>query len=191
MAGYEQSELGSPRCPSKPSGPRPKPPSKAQLVHVPTTFSPANVPYSIASLVPEEPQSMPPGPSCGTFPRGTIFHKGFYDLLNLIPNTASTLQRADWIDVLENNRNDHKEDIGASRYQQIPVTSSPKDLSPGAFPNRVLQNPRALESRRVVGRAGGLGDALSGFFSAATPPRQTRVITKDMISAPTGFVCVC
>ena len=140
--------------------------------------------------------SPPPKPSWAAFPR---FHKGFYDLLNLIPNTASSLQRGAWSDVPEDNRSDHTEDIGGARYEELPVALSPppKHTSlPGAFPNpsrRVLDKTRptvALESHSVGG-VGGLGATLSTFFTPAAPPKQARAITKDMISSPTGFVCVC
>ena len=85
---------------------------------------------------------------------GTVLHKGFYDLLALIPSTPSP-SRFLW----PARTPQDPEPVAGPRYEEIP--SSPPRSPPVQAPS-----------------------------SPQPPLRKARRISKDMVSNPTGFVCV-
>ena len=92
---------------------------------------------------------------------GTLLHKGFYDLLSLIPSIPSTPSpsRLFW----PRAQAPDDELISGPRYEQIPTNdmSSPKPIAPPTSP--ISPAPRNLKARRI---------------------------SKDMVSKPIGFVYV-
>ncbi|KAH9858687.1 kinase-like protein [Lenzites betulinus] len=117
----------------------------------------APYPYQSALPVPPTPDYEPPS---ATLRGGTLLHKGFYDLLSLIPSIPSTPSpsRLFWPRAL----NPDPEPIAGPRYEEIPsnVTAPPKPLVQPTSPV-VSSPPRNLKARRI---------------------------SKDMVSKPTGFV---
>ncbi|KAI0318280.1 kinase-like protein [Amylostereum chailletii] len=97
------------------------------------------------------------GPSA-TLRGGTLLHKGFYDLLSMIPTPSPS--RLLWGGV------DPEQPIAGPRYDQIPQ----KPL-PGSLP--VRQTPVTV---------------LGSTPPIASSPKRGRRISKDMVSKPTGFV---
>lgn len=175
----------------RPAGPRPNPAHPQPNAQI--TFAPTPLPYFNNYNEPKDPLPPVSDTQRGTVSRGALLHKGFYDLLSLIPNTASTLGRV----ALGGARGVHSadgEDIGGPRYEALPPapTSKAPVSNTGSSPHpnpskRVLQKKPptvALEPRSV-----GVGAGFSAYFYSQ-PPKQSRRVSKDSISAPTGFVYV-
>ena len=91
---------------------------------------------------------------------GTLLHKGFYDLLALIPSTPSP-SRLFWPARAQSPDN---ELISGPRYEEIPSNGAP------------AQKP--------------LPQPVSPVAPSAPRNLKTRRISKDMVSKPTGFVYV-
>lgn len=91
---------------------------------------------------------------------GTLLHKGFYDLLSLIPSTPSP-SRLFW------RGGQNEEPVAGPRYEEIPpdTITAAKDASP------LPQSPPPSSPPPVKNL-------------------KTRRISKDMVSKPTGFVYV-
>lgn len=101
-------------------------------------------------------------PRNSTLRGGTLLHKGFYDLLSLIPSTPSP-SRLFW------RGGQNEEPIAGPRYEEIP----PDALTPTKDSVQPLpQSPQASSSPPPVKNL------------------KTRRISKDMVSKPTGFVYV-
>ena len=93
---------------------------------------------------------------------GTLLHKGFYDLLSMIPTTPS---RMFW--------REEEEPIAGPRYEEIadkeplnsrkPVESTPPPAATVSSPTTPTSRQRNLRGRKI---------------------------SKDMVSKPVGFVCV-
>ncbi|TBU55798.1 kinase-like protein [Dichomitus squalens] len=124
---------------------------------------PYGTPYM--SPYPYHPNLSPPHPTTpeyevpsATLRGGTLLHKGFYDLLSLIPSIPSTPpSRLFWPARSQSPENDL---IPGPRYEEIPGNGAPKPpLSPA--PPAASPAPRNL---------------------------KTRKISKDMVSKPTGFI---
>ena len=89
---------------------------------------------------------------------GTLLHKGFYDLLSLIPSTPSP-SRFFW------PRAEEVEPVAGPRYEDIrPGTQNAPKSPPPTQPSPVTQSPSSPRSLK------------------------TRRVSKDMVSKPTGFV---
>ena len=91
---------------------------------------------------------------------GTLLHKGFYDLLSLIPSTPSP-SRLFW------GGGQNQEPVAGPRYEEIPPDNVPraKDASP-LPPSPPPTSPPSAKNLKA------------------------RRISKDMVSRPTGFVYV-
>lgn len=121
-------------------------------------------PYPYHPSLSPPPETMPEydeAPSA-TLRGGTLLHKGFYDLLALIPSIPSTPSpsRLFW----PRAQNPESELISGPRYEEIPNTSTPTP--------KVVAQPS------------------SPLVSSAPKNLKTRRISKDMVSKPTGFVYV-
>ena len=90
---------------------------------------------------PPSPQFDPPS---STLRGGTLLHKGFYDLLALIPSTPSP-SRLFWSRA-QNSADD--ELISGPRYEQIPNADAQRPLSPPTSPV-ASPAPRNLKTRRI------------------------------------------
>ncbi|KAI0675335.1 kinase-like protein [Trametes maxima] len=112
---------------------------------------------SIPLPAPAAPEYEPPS---STLRGGTLLHKGFYDLLSLIPSIPSTPSpsRLFW----PRAQNTDPEPVAGPRYEEIGnnVPSNPKPVAVPITPV-VPSPPRNLKARRI---------------------------SKDMVSKPTGFV---
>ena len=93
----------------------------------------------------------PPAPTApeyevpsATLRGGTLLHKGFYDLLALIPSTPSP-SRLFWSRA-QNSADD--ELISGPRYEQIPNADAQRPLSPPTSPV-ASPAPRNLKTRRI------------------------------------------
>lgn len=175
-----------PRTPTRPAGPRPRPGSPSQPA---MAIVPSNAPYiefgsspSIVGL---------PNISRGTLSRGTVLHKGFYDLLSILPNTASQLRA--WTDT--RNNNDDEMNMAGPRYDQIPPPSS--ETKPLPTPVRQTGPPRGLIDKMsailppLEPQTTRLAASISAYFASPpspTSPIKPRRVSKDMISSPTGFM---
>jgi hypothetical protein len=109
------------------------------------------------------PVSRPQGSS--TLPGGTMLHKGFYDLLALIPTTATTASRFLW-------GTPQEETLSGPRYEQLPAQAN--------RPNPDLNIPKTVPPAQQS----------SPPAAPANNLKKGRRISKDMVSKPTGFVCV-
>ena len=116
--------------------------------------SPFSFPYTPFS--PATPENNEPPTS--TLRGGTLLHRGFYDLLALIPSTPSPSR------FLWGGATQDREPVAGPRYEDIPPESIPpqKPLPPSPPP----------------------------VTSPATRNLKSRRISKDMVSKPTGFMCV-
>lgn len=97
-----------PPPPKVPMGARPMPNSRSPhfLDHVPYPYPPHT------SLVPEPQDEL----SAMAFPSGTLFHKGFYDLLAMIPTPVPS--RFLWSD------SSPEQPVAGPRYEDIPPTNA-------------------------------------------------------------------
>ena len=113
---------------------------------------PASYPYS-AYISPfpyqapftREPEVAYDGPGTSTLRGGTLLHKGFYDLLSLIPSTPSP-SRLFW-------RAQNDEPVAGPRYEQIPPDAVPTatdvSLVPQSPPPRSPPPVKNLKARRI------------------------------------------
>lgn len=117
-------------------------------------------PFSYPPPPPSQAEPITERPPTSTLRGGTLLHKGFYDLLSLIPSTPSP-SRLFW----GGGQND--EPVAGPRYEDIPPDDAPpvKDVSP------LPQSPPPSSPPPVKNL-------------------KTRRISKDMVSKPTGFVYV-
>ena len=173
------------RITTKPAGPRPRPSSPPQ--HAPVTFVHGNAPYTGLGRSIDE--AGPSDTSRGTLPRSTVLHKGFYDLLSILPNTASQLRSWKAPD------NDEDNIIAGPRYDEIISPETP----PKPPPPRQAGPPRGLFDRvsailpPLEPQTTRLAASISAYFvspPSPTAPTKPRRISKDMISPPTGFMYV-
>ena len=114
---------------------------------------------SISPPAPSAPEYEPPS---ATLRGGTLLHKGFYDLLALIPSIPSTPSpsRLFW----PRSQNADAEPIAGPRYEEIGAGGSPAPKPIAAPTPPVTPSPqRNLKARRI---------------------------SKDMVSKPTGFMYV-
>ncbi|CAL1707585.1 unnamed protein product [Somion occarium] len=122
--------------------------------------SPYGLPYLYDPLYNAQPPMTFEEPPSSTLRGGTLLHKGFYDLLALIPSTPSP-SRLFW------RTPQNAEPIAGPRYEEIPPANSPaqKPVDPpiASPPVSPASPPRNLKARRI---------------------------SKDMVSKPTGFVYV-
>lgn len=102
--------------------------------------SPFDSPHYTASPSYFPVQYAPRPPVETPWPRGTVLHKGFYDLLAVIPTPSPS---AFW----RTKQPESNQLVAGPRYEQLPQDTQ-------------------------------------------SPPRKPRKISKDMVSKPTGFVCV-
>ncbi|KAF9517664.1 hypothetical protein BS47DRAFT_1371293 [Hydnum rufescens UP504] len=169
---------------------RPTPQSGHLQPNTQITFAPNRLPYFNNYNEPKHPHPLISDAPHGTLSRGTLLHKGFYDLLSIIPNTASAVGQVALGGSPEVRRADVK-DIGGPRYESLPPTTVPDALlstaGSRAYPNpsrRVLQKapPTVALEPRSIGISAGVS---AYFYSSAKQPRR---VSKDSISAPTGFV---
>jgi protein-serine/threonine kinase len=107
-----------------------------------------------------------------TLPGGTLLHMGFYDLLSMIPTPNPSRLLSAYFGAQRQN-----EPLQAGpRYEEIATPQagwSPGRSPPTPYPLKVPSPPYP-----------------SGPPQAAVSPRKGRRISKDMVSKPTGFVCV-
>lgn len=135
---------------------------------IPELYSPSQAQYY--SPPPGQSRTPETSPSheqrASILPGGTMLHKGFYDLLALIPTTAAaSASRFLW----GSPRDD--ETVSGPRYEQLP-----------AEPNRPKQTQQAPPQQTAHQTS-----------PPASPPnilKKTRRISKDMVSKPTGFMYV-
>lgn len=188
-----------PRTVRKPAGPRaPRSVSPPNFRPVEEAQSQLPLAFVQSSATPYESVRVPPaGPSGtlrGTLSRGTVIHRGFYDLLDMIPNTASSLRT--WNQPGDNT-------IAGPRYEHItssePVNQPPKPREP-------LPPPSSTRSRGIFEtistflpdpQSNTLTSSFTAYFSPPNPspaqptsPKKVRRVSKDMISSPTGFMYV-
>jgi protein-serine/threonine kinase len=97
-----------------------------------------------------------------TLPAGTLLHKGFYDLLSLIPTPSPSRLLQGWTS--------QSQVMAGPRYEQIQGASPSASPIPGipTSPTRASPIPAIPMS----------------------PPVRSRRISKDMVSRPRNFVCV-
>ncbi|KAI0775753.1 kinase-like protein [Trametes elegans] len=120
-------------------------------------MAPYPYPPSISPPAPATPEYEAPS---ATLRGGTLLHKGFYDLLSLIPSIPSTPSpsRLFW------PRAQDTEPVAGPRYEEIGAdTPPPPPPKPAASPMPTVAPP-------------------------STKNLKTRRISKDMVSKPTGFV---
>lgn len=175
-----------PRATTRPAGPRPRPGSPSQP---PIAIVPSNAPYAeFGSAVNDMSQS---GINRGTLSRGTVLHKGFYDLLSIIPNTASQLR----VWGAGNETDDGDTRIGGPRYDEIPPVSA--ETRPVPVPTRPSGIPRGLLDKMsailppLEPQTTRFAASVSAYFASPpspTSPIKPRRVSKDMISSPTRFV---
>ena len=110
---------------------------------------------------PSPPAPRPQGSSI--LPGGMMLHKGFYDLLALIPTTATTASRFLW-------GTPQEETLSGPRYDQLPVQAN--------RPKTDVNMPRNTPP----------GQHTSPPTSPTNNLKKTRRISKDMVSKPTRFV---
>ena len=96
---------------------------------------------------------------------GTLLHKGFYDLLALA--TPSRM--------LGNVNREEQTLAAGPRYEQLAPGSPPKVVPSGVAANAAAKNAKPSPVAAPV---------------ASTPLRKNKRISKNMVSSPTGFVCV-
>lgn len=146
MASPGRRPLPSP--PGRPIGarPNPYPPSDVYTLTDPYFSS-----YAYPSFTPQPPHIY--NEPTSTVPAGTLLHKGFYDLLAMIP------------------------------------TPSPSRLVWGA---PAQSTPRAPPLEPIVAgpRYENIGPSSTRAVAPAVSTKKGRRISKDMVSKPTGFVCV-
>ena len=122
--------------------------------------SPIKPPEAFPRLATRAQAPMPedtPGPS--SLPGGTLLHKGFYDLLALIPS-ASTASRFRWGPGQHPTKQvDDGTEVAGPRYEHIPQSPT----KPGPVQMSVPGSP-------------------------PISPRKGRRISKDMVSKPMNFV---
>jgi hypothetical protein len=106
--------------------------------------NPYFAPYAYPSYAPPPLPEIPDEPTTSTVPTGTFLHRGFYDLLAMIPTPSPS--RLFW------GTPNNEPGVAGPRYEDIKPP-------PG------------------------------GAVKAS--PKKGRRISKDMVSKPTGFVCVC
>jgi protein-serine/threonine kinase len=98
-----------------------------------------------------------------TLPGGTLLHKGFYDLLSLIP-TPGAASRFLWGgDAPEPVAGPRYEEIGRDNLAPAPTAQSPAKATPASPSPRITTSPAKKSGRRI---------------------------SKDMVSRPMGFVYV-
>ena len=117
-------------------------------------------PFAYPPPLPSLPEPNLERPPASTLRGGTLLHKGFYDLLSLIPSTPSP-SRLFW------GGGQNEEVVAGPRYENIPPDNAPpvKDASP------LPQSPPHSSPPPVKNL-------------------KARRISKDMVSKPTGFVYV-
>lgn len=174
-----------PRTLSRPAGPRPRPGS-------PPLPSFAVVPSNAAFAEFGSPGE--PGQSSilrGTLSRGTVLHKGFYDLLSMLPNTASQLRG--WAKT--EGVIDTETDVAGPRYEDIPspppAPSKPlPSIGPPPTASRTLLDKMSAMLPPIEPQTTRLAASISAYFvspPSPTSPITPRRVSKDMISSPTGF----
>lgn len=89
---------------------------------------------------------------------GTLLHKGFYDLLALIPSTPTSASRFFW-------RSPDPEPVAGPRYEEIPPARVPTANT--ALNNAKPPSPTSPQPAKNL---------------------KARRISKDMVSKPTGFM---
>jgi protein-serine/threonine kinase len=151
---------------SRPSRPLPVPPG-------PVPVNPLGGPYHTNIYSPANPYHNPLShpsytavpvndePPAATLRGGTLLHKGFYDLLALIPTPSPS--RFLW-----GATADPSPDVVAGpRYEDLP---DPNHVSPIKLPPTSVCLPSS---------------------GPVSPKKARRIISKDMVSKPMGFVYVC
>ena len=99
-------------------------------------------------------------PRNDTLRGGTLLHKGFYDLLSLIPSTPSP-SRLFW------GGGQNQEPVAGPRYEEIPPDNVPRTKNASPLPpSPPPSSPPPAKNLKA------------------------RRISKDMVSRPTGFVYV-
>jgi protein-serine/threonine kinase len=175
------------RTTARPVGPRPRPDSPPAA---PVAFAQSKATHAEFGRSVDE--AGPSGTSRGTLPRGTVLHKGFYDLLSILPNTASQLRA--W--KVPGNNDDEDHIIAGPRYDEIPP---PPETPPKAPSPQQAGPPRGLFDRvsailpPLEPQTTRLAASISAYFASPpspTAPTRPRRISKDMISSPTGFMYV-
>lgn len=133
-----------------PNPPGPSTLTRQRAIQAPPALDPFSMnnpyftPYAYPSYAPPHQSVIPDEPETSTVPTGTFLHKGFYDLLAMIPTPSP------------------------SRLLWGPPNEEP-----------VVAGPRYEDIRPPPGGA------------VKASPKKGRRISKDMVSKPTGFVCVC
>lgn len=175
------------RTTARPVGPRPRPDSPPAA---PFAFAQGNAPHPGFRRSVDD--AGPSDTGRGTLPRGTVLHKGFYDLLSILPNTASQLRA--WNAPSNNDEEDNI--IAGPRYDEIPPP--PENLS-NTPSSRQAGPPRGLFDRvsailpPLEPQTTRLAASISAYFASPPSPNtlsKPRRISKDMISSPTGFMYV-
>lgn len=170
------------RITARPAGPRPRPNSPPRAPVALVQDAPT---YAGFGRLDEE---NPSDTGRGTLPRGTVLHKGFYDLLSILPNTASQLRA--W-----KGPRDEDNIIAGPRYDEIPAPETP----PKPSPPQQAEPPRGLLGRvsailpPLEPQTTRLAASISAYFASPpspTAPTNPRRVSKDMISSPTGFMYV-
>jgi protein-serine/threonine kinase len=113
--------------------------------------NPYYTPYSYPDTYDEPPST--------TLPGGTLLHKGFFDLLAMIP-TPSPSRLLGW---------------------GPPPTQEPEPLLAGPRYEETTPGPRPVISNKPA-------PPPSSAFPLPTPAKKGRRISKDMVSKPTGFM---
>lgn len=128
----------------------------------PTSSADIYAPFYSAPFPPIRVSNQDPGQPAGFYQRtstllsgGTVLHKGFYDLLSMIP-TPSSASRF-WASLTP-------DPIAGPRYEDQTL----KPSSGAAITNPPFNQSTKQSPGKVIGRR----------------------ITKDMVSKPTGFMCV-
>jgi len=167
MAAIIAGPISSPMA-SRPSRPLPtppgpvNPPSGSDHDHIYSLAYPYRTPLS-------RPQYRPPGPNlpvdeeppAATLRGGTLLHKGFYDLLALIPTPSPS--RFLW--GASADPHGPPDAVAGPRYEDLPESNNAPSVK-FAPPAVSLPSPGPVSSKKA------------------------RRINKDMVSKPTGFVYV-
>ncbi|KEP50292.1 AGC/NDR kinase [Rhizoctonia solani 123E] len=142
----------------------------------PTTTMPSSsrLPYSPSSRLAYPPPNVAPAMASpitvNSHRNATLVHRGFYDLLSLVPGTAGVgvgTRRGKL-----NNMWPYDDLVGGQRYEDIPGGRPAPAPPPGG----------------TYSRTGGIATSPPTRAQQPTSPKGKRRISKDMVSQPMGFV---
>lgn len=141
------------------------------------TMPSSRPPYSQSSRLPYPTSNVAPAMASpitvNSHRNSTLVHRGFYDLLSLVPGTAGV-----GVGTRRGNVNNiwpYDELVAGQRYEDIPIGRPAPAPPPGGTYARATGNaasPPTLPTRA----------------QEPTSPKGKRRISKDMVSRPMGFV---